>query len=745
MRERARKWAWQAGVVCMALLAVVQPALTCSESASQSKPAQQQSSSQPAQQAPAPPKPPAPAETLEPHPAPTTQPGPPAEKSPGTLEGNQVFFEFKYGFNHTGLAGNTDRSFLNPGINHIFDFSSFTNRAWGARRLEAFSVFRYTDDPRVDPERNSLQRAHLRLTAPTFEAALGDHLVSYSRFTFNQNVKGLNLRKDVPWFGGVRLLATGGVFTDRWGALFRDHSAFADPRRPPDPRFPAKPYTRVALGLRGEHKPTENSTLALSYSQGSDVIRSLPPETQISPLNNQVVGLDSSIVFGRNFRLAGEVVYSLTQFDARYQPEKRKGSAVRAELSHRWNRLSWRAEYALFMPNFFSANARQVQDLQDMSVRGTFDLSKRISLQAALRRTNDNLPGRPVLAFAPDPATGEVKPRLLTNPGRAIICPATGSGQGSSFCQAQGTLLQETMFIFRRLVDPAGRVMTTLVWLPETRLTLRQLPRLGKLQVDLGYRERAVKTSNLGSFEATIQTLPGSPTPVPVTTPLFRYRITRIPFLDVSLPMTTGVLNFGYEYRRNRDRVRRDLSTFTHRAVAGYSGSWYLGSWQLFPRLRYEAERVSKQLSWEPVDDPSTPDRLRNPFTNEPLVSTFSGGDLTRSLQGSLGVEFPKYLTLEMSYRELSGEILTGFASGVFFPAPGGGFSQFTFGPGGYRRPSFRGQLTCRIRNDENRFLTFIFERAVNTFAVPNAAEPDTRSFRENVAQLSFVWRVGRR
>jgi len=140
------------------------------------------------------------------------------------------------------------------------------------------------------------------------------------------------------------------------------------------------------------------------------------------------------------------------------------------------------------------------------------------------------------------------------------------------------------MFIFRRLVDPAGRVMTTLVWLPEARLTLRQLPRLGKLQVDLGYRERAVKTSNLGSFETTIQTLPGSPTPVPVTTPLFRNRITKIPFLDVSLPMTTGVLNFGYEYRRNRDRVRRDLSTFTHRAVAGYSGSWYLGSWQLFPQ-----------------------------------------------------------------------------------------------------------------------------------------------------------------
>ncbi|MFQ5927721.1 MAG: hypothetical protein ACE5MH_09850, partial [Terriglobia bacterium] len=450
MRESWCRLAWLAGALALALTTTPEVAACLPRPA----PAPTAQSQQPPQE---PPKPPAaPAETTEARPAPSAQPAESAEgAAPAGEEPQQLFLEFKYAVNGTDLKGNRERSFLNQGVNHMFDFSSFVNRGWGSRRVESLSVFRYTDDPRVDPERNSLQRAYLRLLGPTSEMTLGDDLVSYSRFTLNQNIKGFSIRKNLPLASGLRITGTAGVFSDRWGSLFREFTAFVDPRRPPDPRFPNKPYTRLVLGLRGEQKLNETTSFALSYSQGSDIIRSLPPETQIAPVNNQVIGFDTSIHFGRDFRFAGEIVYSLTQFDARFQPEKRKNYALRGELSHRWRSLSWRAEYTLFMPNFFSANARQVQDLQDASVRATLDLNQFLSLQVGYRRTNDNLPGRSVVALAPDPATGAIQPRALTNAGRTILCQATqpGADPPPGFCGAQGTLSQDTLFTFGRIVD----------------------------------------------------------------------------------------------------------------------------------------------------------------------------------------------------------------------------------------------------------------------------------------------------
>ncbi|MFQ5817534.1 MAG: hypothetical protein ACE5H2_06210 [Terriglobia bacterium] len=729
MREFLCRLAWLAGALAVAL--------TVGPEVGACRPPQtpKAQSQQPPPEAPKPPA--APEATAEARPAP-----PPQSTEPASLAGvepEQVFLEFKYAVNGTDLNGNKERSFLNEGTNHVFEFSSFVNRSWGIRRVETLSVFRYTDDPRTDPERNSLQRAYLRLQGPTFEAALGDHLASYSRFTFNQNIKGLNIRKDLPLGSGLRLTGIGGVFSDRWGSLFRDFTVFTDPRQPPDSRFPSKPYTRLVLGLRGEQKLGESSSFALSYSQGSDVIRSLPREAQTAPVNNQVVGFDTSIQFGRNFRFLGEIAYSLTQFDARFQPEKRNDYALRGELSHRWRLfrwpLSWRAEYALFMPNFFSANARQVQDLQDASVRATLDLTSSVSLQLAYRRTNDNIPGRPVVALAPDPTTGAIRPRALTNVGRGILCRAQDTQPGA-FCAAQAPLSQDTLFVFDRIVDEAGNKMTAVAQLPEGRLSLRPLP---FLQVDLGYRERRVETSNKNSFQTKDPT-----TGEAIRRPLFRARITKMPFVDINLSTRTGVFTLSYEYRRNRDPVRWENSTFTHRVAAGYSGSWFFGGWTVGPRFRYETERISKQLDLEPVDDPVSQTRLQDPNTGLPLVASLSGGDQTRSLQGSLVVEFPKYFALEVFYRELNAKLLSGFASGDFFPVPSGGFSQTLFGNGGFRRPSFRAQLTYKIRNDENRYITLTVERSVNSFALPDPQKADERSFRENVLQLSFVWRLRR-
>ncbi|MFQ5927644.1 MAG: hypothetical protein ACE5MH_09455 [Terriglobia bacterium] len=587
-----------------------------------------------------------------PLPAPAPAPPQPARR-PGLFTEPQLFFEWRYSVNGTDLKGNKQRSFLHEGINHIFELNTRVVRpVWDVRSLETVAVFRYTDNPRVDPERNSLQRGYLRLAGPSFEMTLGDALVSYSRFSFSQNIKGLNVWKNLPVGAGLKLTGTAGVFTDRWGALFRDFTKFTDPRLEPDPSFPSKPYTRVVLGLRGEQRLNGRQTLAFNYSQGSDVIRSLPPEAQIRAINNQVVSVDTNLSLTETLRLAGEFAYSFTQgegFDARTDLNKRGDYAGRLEVSQRWQRLNWRVDYARFMPRFFSANARQVQDLQDVALRGSYDLSDWLSVQAAFRRTNDNLRGDKV--------------------------------------------------------DALGAKQTTVVRSPELRFTLRHLPFSQRLLVDFGYRERRVETSNQASFSEEEE-------------PLFRDRVTRMPFIDLTLPFGSTLFNLGYEYRLNRDRALLRNSTFTHRVVAGYRASYYWGRWVLLPFARYETEREAKQLE----------------FLFEPTLVTIPGADQTRSLQGGFDLEFPRYLVLRAYYRELNALLLSPFDVG----------DERFFGNGGYRRPSFRAELEFKIANDENKRIILSLERNVNTFRLADPIQADTRSFRENLVQITFLFRLRR-
>lgn len=608
---------------------------------------------------------------------------------------NRLFFEWRYTLNGSDLKGNKDRSFLHEGTNHITEFTSFfAQPIWGVRQFESTMVFRYTDDPRVDVERNSLQRGYARLKGPTFEANLGDYLASYSRFAFNQNIKGLNVWKQFSG-PGLRLTGTGGTFTDRWGALFREFTKFTESGREPDPKFPSKPFTRVVLGARAEKRIDESSFVAFSYSQGSDVIRSLPRETLLRPLNNQLVSVDATGRLGQSFQLAGELAFSRTQFDARIQHQKRNDYAARVEASHRWKRLDWRFDYARFLPNFFSVNARQVQDLQDISARANLELSSRMTLSGSFRRTNDNLPGRPVVVADP---LGT--PIVLTNRART---------------QGTGTALT----VFDQIVDSTGNKLTTVVRSPELRLAIRRLPPSQRLQISLGYRERGIETSNRGSFDLADPANRRA---------LFLDRNTRMPFIDLELPFTGTIFGLSYEYRRNRDRVLRENSTFTHRMAASYRGTYFWGAWTVSPSLRFETERELKHL---PLRD---------------LLLTLDGRDQTRSIQGSLIIDFPKYFSLEAFYRELNAELISSVAcpNTVACPGPVLPLGKLVFGNGGFARPYFRAALTYKIRNSEDRFIVASVERSVNTFLIADPTQPDLRSFRENVAQISLVFRLRR-
>jgi len=695
-------------------------------------PPQQQQPPPPPQQPP-PPEPPteeAPQKRVEAQVVPT---GPPKEPRP---EAAEWFIEWKYAVNATDLKGNAERSFLNEGVNHILDFSYLNKQPLaGGRLLETVGVFRYTDDPRVDPERNSLQRGYVRLTGPTFELVGGDTLVNYSRFSFNQNMKGLNFRKDTTALGGWRLTGSAGVFTDRWGSLLRGWEKFTDPRNVPDPRIPAKPYTRLVLGYRLEKPIKENQWLAVNYSDGRDVVRSLPREAQIAPFSNQVATFDWLLLFRRNLRVNGELALSATEFDARFQPGKVVDYAARVEVSQQWRRYRWRVEYSRFMPNFFSVNARQVQDLQDVSGQLTVELTKSLSVTGSWRRTNDNLPGRPALAFLPkdrcNPAERPLCLRALSQPSRTL--PVTNASS-----QLIG------MRLFDHLVDAEGNQMTTVVRAPEIKLAVRSLPFWPRLLLEVGYRERVLETSNTTSYRLTSQTSATTGQSIVTAAPLFRDRATKIPFFDMTFPVGIQTFRFGYEYRRNRDHVQPELSTFTHRVTAQHRlPSLFIGAWTLSTDVKFETERESKQIDLATLAAASSGLPFLDPHLR-PLILRQSDGDQIRTIQGSMTLEFPKYFVLDLLYRELNAALLSSVAAQDLLA---GGFlfdNRKEFGNGGYRRPKWRGQLTYKIRNDENKYFVFTVERNVNTFFVVDKTQADTRSFREKLAQITFVYRFKR-
>jgi len=299
---------------------------------------------------------------------------------------NQQSFEIKVSANHTEVNpdlrdefGRPLRSFLTPGPNITADFSYFQDYLFGTNRLQVLSIFRSNDDPRVDPEKNSLQRGYLRLTTPNSEWNFGDGLVSYSRLTYNQNIKGVSVSRK---FGhGFRLAANGGVFTDRWGSVWKDDLL-------------GKPYTRVVAGLRAEQELGANKLIGFNFSHGRDLEDSIDQQLRqfgLIPLENNIGSVDTRLRFGRVLTVDGELAYSSTNFDTRVSRDSRQDYGGRLDASLRAGRFFARTSYLRLMPSFLSLNARQLADLQDSMVRAGLDVTEFLSVEGSYRRTNNNL------------------------------------------------------------------------------------------------------------------------------------------------------------------------------------------------------------------------------------------------------------------------------------------------------------------------------------------------------------------
>src|SRR5258707_7782747 len=515
--------------------------------------------------------------------APSQDPSP--RTPPPAIEPGQMYFELRYTVDGTDIQGNNpERSFLHPGINHTAEFSFFTSEPmWDLHRLEILGVGRYTNNPQVDRERNSLQRAYGRLQGPSFEAKLAYALVNFSRLSFNQNVKGLTVSKKL--LPRLKVSGTVGFFVDRCGSLYRNYTFFS--LGLPNPVSPEKPYSRFVAGTRVEQQIGRGNWIALNWSHGKDLQQSLPDATlacvdsagliailQLSlgfsnlteipgfrrpfpeAVNNDVLSSDTNLEYAPwNFGMRGEFDYSgpsggtppagvnatvactdatgmisirlanpgcllgetvvpgsgnfacalqppvfgASVLDARCFSGQVGDWAGRLEAHERIKKLTLRTDYSRFEPNFFSANARQIRDLQDFTVRGEYELTRNVSVVGSWRRSNDNLNGQ----------------RNFTNVVRA----------------------------------------------PEGRLVFRDLPFDRRMVLEVGYRERNLDT-------------PGTPGPTDV-----QKRSTRIPFLTLIVPMHAANFTFDYEHRHEINAVTPQLSTDTERFAIGYRAHYSWDRW----------------------------------------------------------------------------------------------------------------------------------------------------------------------
>lgn len=644
-------------------------------------------------------RPPAPVPAVVPPSGPAAEPG-------------QTYVELKYNVDGTDLQGNTMRSFLHQGINHTAELSYFFNLPMlDIRRIEFLAVGRYTNNPQVDPERNSLQRFYARMSGPTFEANAGDYLVNYSRLTLNQNIRGLNIWKNASpkW----RLTGSLGFFTDRWGSLYRDFTFFRNIMTATlDPSTPAKPYSRLVGGARIERKVTRTGWFAANWSHGADLRQSLPeafttcsngtvvslatgcpsgatelPNARrpgLQSADNDVASLDSrldyepahitsSFEYAYSWTVGGQPPSDATPMnflcasqapvvggavlDARCFSGRVGDYAARGEIGERIKKLSWHADYVRFQPNFFSANARQIQDLQEVGVRGDYRFIRQMTLTAGWRRSEDNLNGR--------------------------------------------------------------RDFTNLVRAPEVRLTFQELPFYRRMVLEFGYRQRDLETAGdpqVTCFNPSTNTTIKRPArhgclsgETAQSTELVQ-RSARIPFASLTVPFGHTRLSFDYEHRHEADAVVNNLTTDTDHFGFGLRGDYSWNLWEFSPNVRMELERLNKTLATS--------------------SSFFEAFDSNRSYTAGFLLEAPRHWRLEGEFREFNSVILSPLQPTI---------STSLFANQGFKRPSWRAAVTYKIANDENKRVTLFYLRTNNFFdpGVPlvfmSQVVPDLKSFRETV------------
>jgi len=248
----------------------------------------------------------------------------------------------------------------------------------------------------------------------------------------------------------------------------------------------------------------------------------------------------------------------------------------------------------------------------------------------------------------------------------------------------------------------------TVLWGPEMHFILHDLGFYRRAVLEFGYRYRNVQ----GTRPTPGQCVATQPT-LSATTCLNQFA--RMPFAELTVPYHSTFATVGYELRHTVDNIDPTQSAQIHRVYASLRGLYELGGWHINPNLRFELERQSHQPN-------ATAQSVCDPLLGlgDPCLLTY---DNNRLYTTALLVEAPRWFIFEAAYRDTTATI---------------------FGPSGYNRPSYRGALTYKIRNDENTLLVFSFYRANYFYLTPANLTPIT-DYDERQIGVSFVYKFGKR
>jgi hypothetical protein len=559
---------------------------------------------------------------------------PQAQKfDPGSASGeDKQIGELKLMTRSTELGGDTTRSFRVPGYNNLAEFNYFSDQAiFVNHRMQILTSFRTTDDRSIDPERVSLQKGYVRFFSDHDEFIFGDALVTLSRLTFNQNVKGAyaNLKIGDDW----RMMAFSGIFIDRYGSLYKD--------------LLGRPFMAATTGLRAERGLFNRDTkFGFNFSTSQDQLFSLPALANGAspfPANNHVFSADFRGASKIGFRFDSEFAYSLTDFDSRFSstgclapcdtriPQNSLNGSqgdfgARFEASYRYKKLSLRSSFIRYQPNFSSANARQIADLQDFVFRASYDITNWLTADGTARRSNNDLKGQ--LPFQ------------------------------------------------------------TTLWGPEGKFIFHDLPFYSRAIFEVGYRHRIVSSSDGIAID----------------------RFVRIPYAEFTLPVRQMFFTVGYERRQAIDMVDQSQASNTDRVYGGIRGIFDIANWTINPTARYEFERQTH----------------RPRSTQIPIPDFTLDHDNNRLASVALYIEAPKWFIMEGAFRSSSATL---FGPVLLPTAPSGG--------SGFSRPSYKGAITYKFKNDENILFTFGFERYNNYYRSSN-------NYDERVVSGTIVYRFGK-
>jgi hypothetical protein len=577
---------------------------------------------------------------------------------------------------YTELNGKTDSSFRIPGSNNLAEFNYYMDKRFMvSHRIQMLSMYRGTDDRSIDPERNSLQKAYVRIFGPRDEVIFGDALVNFSRLSFNQNVKGVNVSSKIA--DNWKISGVGGIFIDRYGSLYKD--------------LLGRPYVAVVSGARLERTIfNRDSKIGGNFSTSRDQtdflsqidpLTGLPIAVGTSPIpsTNTVGSIDAKLQFKNGFRLDSEFAYSFTDFDRRFSAlgctsvpcdtrtpqttlNRLQGDwGGRLESSYRYKKLSLRSSYVRYQPNFASINARQISDLQDFVFRTSYDLTNWLSLDGTVRRSNNDLKNQ--LTFQ------------------------------------------------------------TTLWGPEMRFVFHDFAIYPRAVFETGYRHRDISSTN-GSTS----------------------RFVRTPYAELTLPIKQTFFNVGYERRQAQDQIDARQTSNTDRIYAGIRGIYDIANWQINPSFRYEFERQSHRPSIcdFPVQLPAPAAVLPPDQPCSIPIDPALHRDANRLGSASLLIDAPRYFIIEMAFRSSSSSVttLSPFTDALGVPlAP-----PLQALPNGFSRPSYKGALTYKFRNDENMTFTFGFERNNNFYLpVPTGAAAGPNDYDERIWSGTVLYRFGRK